>query len=122
VSHQNLYFQFLSLCKLAHSDNLPHDISPNSQALLGIIALAEAKGHPLTVMQTMALHNLASPATLHRRVDALREGLLIDMVFHAGDRRTKYLIPTALAHRYFDHMGQLMQQVFSPPPTTITKT
>lgn len=113
MSHQNSYLQFLSLCKFPHSDNLPSNISPDSQTLLGIIAVANSEGHPLTVMQTMALQHLASPATIHRRVDALREGLLIDMVFHKGDRRTKYLIPTELANRYFARMGELMRLVFA---------
>jgi DNA-binding MarR family transcriptional regulator len=113
MSHQNSYLQFLSLCKFPHSDNLPPGISPDSQALLGIIAMANSEGHPLTVMQTMALQHLASPATIHRRVDALREALLIDMVFHKGDRRTKYLVPTELADRYFARMGELMRSVFA---------
>jgi DNA-binding MarR family transcriptional regulator len=112
MSHQNSYLQFLSLCKLPHSDNLSPNITPDSQTLLGIIALANAEGHPLTVMQTMALQHLASPATIHRRVDALREGLLIDMVFQKGDRRTKYLVPTPLADRYFERMAHLMRLVF----------
>jgi len=110
MSHQNSYLQFLSLCNSPHSDNLPSHISPDGQALLGVIALANAEGHPLTVMQTMALQHLASPATIHRRVDVLRESLLIDMVFHKGDRRTKYLVPTELGHRYFERMGDLMRQ------------
>ena len=67
----------------------------------------------MTVMQTMAMQHLASPATIHRRVDVLREGLLIDMVFHKGDRRTKYLVPTELADRYFARMGELMRSVFA---------
>jgi len=113
MSHQNSYLQFLSLCKFPHSDSLPPGISPDSQALLGIIAVANAEGHPLTVMQTMAMQHLASPATIHRRVDVLREGLLIDMVFHKGDRRTKYLVPTELADRYFARMGELMHSVFA---------
>jgi DNA-binding MarR family transcriptional regulator len=113
MSDQNSYLQFLSLCKFPNSDNLPPGISPDSQALLGIIAVANAEGHPLTVMQTMALQHLASPATIHRRVDALREGLLIDMVYRKGDRRTKYLVPTELADRYFARMGELMRSVFA---------
>ncbi|CAN1542914.1 hypothetical protein MCEMAEM4_01852 [Burkholderiaceae bacterium] len=113
MSHQNSYLQFLSLCKFPHTDNLPPNITPDGQALLGIIAVANAEGHPLTVMQTMALQHLASPATIHRRVDTLRESLLIDMVFHKGDRRTKYLVTTPLADRYFERMGELVRLVFA---------
>jgi hypothetical protein len=35
------------------------------------------------------------------------------MVYRQGDRRTKYLVTTPLADRYFERMGELMRLVFA---------
>jgi DNA-binding MarR family transcriptional regulator len=53
----------------------------------------------------MELHGIASPATIHRKLDELREAGLIDLVFEGKNRRTKYLIPTKAAHAYFEKMS-----------------
>ena len=42
----------------------------------------------------MTLNNIVSPATLHRKLDELREGGLIEQSFEGKNRRTKYLVPT----------------------------
>ena len=53
---------------------------------------------------------IASPATLHRKLDELREGGLIEQTFEGKNRRTKYLCPTPQAEKYFSQVGAVMQQ------------
>ena len=49
------------------------------------------------------------PATLHRKLDELREGGLIEQTFEGKNRRTKFLVPTKAANAYFDRMSGAMQ-------------
>jgi DNA-binding MarR family transcriptional regulator len=79
-----------------------------AKKLLEIIAVRHHNDQPMTVGDIMSLSALGSPATLHRKLDDLREAGLIDMVFEAGNRRTKYLVPTKEAYRYFDQMGKAL--------------
>ena len=60
----------------------------------------------LTVSQAIALNKIASPATLHRKLDELREGGLIEQSFEGKNRRTKYLVPTKEADSYFSKMSK----------------
>jgi len=57
----------------------------------------------------MALAHIASPATIHRKLDQLRELGMIDTVFEGKNRRTKYLVPTKAASDYFANMGKAVQ-------------
>ncbi len=74
--------------------------------LLNEIAVQHFAGKTLTVSQAMALKKLASPATLHRKIDALREAGLIEQIFVGKNRRTKYLVPTKDTHAYFGMMSK----------------
>ena len=59
-----------------------------------------------SVSQAIALNKIASPATLHRKLDELREAGLIEQVFEGTDRRTKYLVPTKAVDFYFAKMSK----------------
>jgi DNA-binding MarR family transcriptional regulator len=61
----------------------------------------------------MALDHIASPATIHRKLDQLREIGMIDTVFEGKNRRTKYLVPTKVAADYFANMGKAVQQAIA---------
>ena len=77
--------------------------------LLNEIAVRHFDGKTLTVSQAIALNKIASPATLHRKLDELREGGLIEQTFEGKNRRTKFLVPTKAANAYFDRMSGAMQ-------------
>jgi DNA-binding MarR family transcriptional regulator len=64
----------------------------------------------MTVTDAMALTEIASSATIHRKLDDLREAGLIDHVFAQNNRRTKYLIPTKAAEKHFASLGEVMKQ------------
>lgn len=86
---------------------LPCD--PVAEKLLEFIALAENKATPLTVTEAMFL-NVCSPATIHRKLDQLRELGLIEQTFKGQNRRTKYLVLTGESCRHFEKLGMAMER------------
>jgi Fe2+ or Zn2+ uptake regulation protein len=83
-------------------------IDETAKRLLEIIALSHAQNQPLTVSEAMALEPIASPGTIHRKLDTLRELGLINQVFQGDNRRTKYLVTTSVADDYFDTLGRVL--------------
>lgn len=107
-SNTQIYLRFLNLTQAVAGAGTDAEVDLLALRLLETIALAHAKGKPLTVTKSMELSAIASPATLHRKLDALREAGLIAQVFEGTNRRTKYLVPTASADKYFDQLGKAM--------------
>ena len=102
-----LYLQFLRLAQVVETQNTAvRNIDSNGLLLLNEIALQHFAGKTLSVTQAMALKKLASPATLHRKIDALREAGLIEQIFVGKNRRTKYLVPTKDTHAYFAKLSK----------------
>ena len=81
----------------------------DAKKLLETIAVRHSQGKPLTVTEAMAMSHIASPATIHRKLDVLREIGMIDTQFEGTNRRTKFLVPTKAANAYFDRMSGAMQ-------------
>ena len=67
-----------------------------------------SNGMPLCVAGAMSLSALASPATLHRRIDDLIAKGYISHKFE-DDRRTKFLMPTSKAAAYFKKVAELFE-------------
>ena len=82
-----------------------------AKELLDVIALHYLEGKSLTVSDAMAMTSIASPATIHRKIDDLREAGLIEQVFASNNRRTKYLVPTNTADEYFVELGKAMNKI-----------
>lgn len=97
------YMKFLELANL-----IKFNCNPSCIKLLEAIALAEGSDRPFTVMQAMELHLIASPPTMRRRLDALRDAGYIDHVFKGKNRRTKYLVTTERAKTYFKALEQCL--------------
>lgn len=110
---KQIYLRFLNLIHALDGAEHAPAMDLDAKKLLEVIAVRQAQGKPLTVTDAMALHTIASPATIHRKLDQLRELGMIDTVFEGKNRRTKYLVPTAAALTYFDQVGQVMQQAFA---------
>jgi DNA-binding MarR family transcriptional regulator len=104
-----LYLRYLRIARavdiLKKNSNL---IDSTALQLLNEIAVQHFDGETLTVSQAIALKRIASPATLHRKLDELREAGLIEQMFEGKDRRTKYLVPTKAADAYFAKMSKAM--------------
>jgi len=105
-----IYLRFL---QVAHEIEMEYisvkDIDSTALLLLEEIAIRNFDGKTLTVTQAMALNKRASPATLHRKLDELREAGLVDQVFEGKNRRTKFLVPTKLADAYFAKMSKAIK-------------
>jgi DNA-binding MarR family transcriptional regulator len=113
MDSKQIYLRFLNLIHaLDGGENAPA-MDLDAKKLLEMIAVRHASEKPLTVTDAMALDTIASPATIHRKLDQLRELGMIDTVFEGKNRRTKYLVPTQAAQDYFAQAGKVMQQALA---------
>ena len=104
-----LYLRFLRIARALETNKQSMKyVDSTAMLLLNEIAIQHFDEKPLTVSQAMQLAAIASPATIHRKLDELREAGLIDLTFEGKNRRTKYLIPTKAAHEYFKKMSGSM--------------
>jgi DNA-binding MarR family transcriptional regulator len=108
-SHQ-MYLRFLNVLHALEDDSdlLAKDLE--CRRLLEEIAVRQHGDQTLTVTEAMALAHIASPATLHRKLDALLHSGLIEHHFEGDNRRTKYVVCTDKAMKYFDRAGRAMQR------------
>jgi DNA-binding MarR family transcriptional regulator len=91
------------------------ELDPLCKQLLDKILLRYTQDNPMTVSDAMALSNIASPATIQRKLDLLRESGLIEQVFKGKNRRTKYLVTTVLSEKYFKDLSDAMAQAVAQP-------
>ena len=113
MKSNQIYLRFLSLLHTIESSDEVPQMDLEAKRLLEVIAIRHDQQKPLTVTEAMALNDIASPATLHRKLDQLRELNMIESVFEGKNRRTKYLVPTQAAHDYFEDISQAMRQALS---------
>ncbi len=83
----------------------------DSVRLLEIIAVAHVEGDPMAVSTAMRLSAIASPASIHRKLEQLRVANLITHQFNDGNRRTKYLAPTPLTLKHYDLLSAEMMKI-----------
>ena len=80
--------------------------------LLENIAIAEFRGSHLTVSKAMNMSAIASPATIHRKLNLLLSHGFIKHVYKNSNRRTKYLALTEIANEYLEMKGNAMRIAF----------
>jgi len=80
---------------------VPFDLTAGQ--VLDLIA-ACAEQEPLTVVRCMN-SGIASPATTHRKLNDLLCFGYIEQQFKGTNRRTKYLVPTDKANKYFEQLS-----------------
>ena len=116
-SHAALAYLRLVKIVLSMENQAPfRDLDQECIKLLEVIALGELEGTPLQVTKAMELKHIASPASIHRKLEALRGQGLIEHVFVEGNRRTKYLKPTELALAHYERIAQEMKILAGCPP------
>ena len=115
MKNSRIYLRFLNLLEaVEQSPDLPQ-MDLECKKLLEIVAVRAQASQPLTVTEAMALDHIASPATIHRKLDQLKELKLIDSVYQGENKRTKYMMPSTKAIQYFDLMGKLMVKTLKTP-------
>ena len=110
MTAKHIYLRFLNLVHALEGGSTAPTMDLDAKKLLEVIFVRYANDKPMTVTDAMALSHIASPATIHRKLDQLRELGMIDTEFEGKNRRTKYLVPTQMAHEYFESIGQAMKQ------------
>ena len=113
MTAKHIYLRFLNLVHALEGGSTAPTMDLDAKKLLEVIFVRYANDKPMTVTDAMALSHIASPATIHRKLDQLRELGMIDTAFEGKNRRTKYLVPTQAAHDYFENISQAMRQALS---------
>ncbi|MBU6369071.1 MAG: hypothetical protein KGQ65_05470 [Burkholderiales bacterium] len=113
MQHQKIYLKFLSLIQSVESWGELPTLDPDAKRVLETIAVRHFLGEHMTISDAMALNKIASPATLHRKIDLLREQGLVETYFEGENRRTKYLRPTEHASQYFSALGTMMENAMA---------
>lgn len=109
VFMSNLYLRFLRIARALNQNKTTiKAMDATTMLLLNEIAIQHFDGKDLTVTEAMNLSQIASPATIHRKLDELRELGFIEQIFEGANRRTKFLVPTKLANAYFEKMSEAM--------------
>ena len=105
----NLYLRFLRIARALNQKSITiKTVDATAMLLLNEIAVQHFDGKNITVTEAMKLSQIASPATIHRKLDELRELGFIEQIFEGTNRRTKFLVPTKLANAYFEKMSEAM--------------
>ncbi len=110
MKNHHMYLRFLSLLHAIEGKGELPTLDLDAKKLLEVIAVQHSQGQALTVTDAMALAHVASPATIHRKLDLLREIGMIETHFEGSNRRTKYLKPTPQAAKYFTAVGEVMHK------------
>ena len=108
MNNSSAYLRFLNLTDAVNDQLGQTEVDLLALRLLEAIAIADAKGAHLTVTDAMALREIASPATMHRKINTLLDAGLITLAYEGKNRRTKYLVPTARAAKHFERLGNAM--------------
>jgi Fe2+ or Zn2+ uptake regulation protein len=109
MKSNNAFLHFLNLT--ASFENEPiHQIDLQSKKILETIAWRHQSGQALTVTQAMHMDHIASAATIHRKLDHLRDLGLVQTIYQGNNRRTKFMAPTKLSNRYFEKINKVMHK------------
>jgi len=100
------YFKFLALVE---DPTKLLKVSREALALLDVIASC-ADLEPLSVTEAMSLASIASPATIHRKLDELVAANLVTHDYRDGNRRTKYLLPTKKAWAHYEYQSYAIRE------------
>jgi DNA-binding MarR family transcriptional regulator len=104
----NDYLRFLQQMHRARGRGRLADLEPVCARLLDEIAIEDEQGTPLTVTGLMALAHIASPATLHRKMQSLMAEALIELQVDPDNKRSKFVGLTKKGKRYYATLAALM--------------
>jgi DNA-binding MarR family transcriptional regulator len=101
----NKYYEFLRLRNEIGKIHLSKKLDMACLQLLDLIVIAMHDEKELSVSDALALHEVGSPATIHKKLQILRDFDLVDASFTAN-KRTKVLKLTAKAQAYYDEIAK----------------
>ncbi len=104
----NTYMRFLALVETLDVNSKFREIDSVSMRLLDEIIVKHAYDLSLTIGESMALKQIASPATIHRKLDDLKKLGLILIESKNNNRRTKFLAPTSTTLLHYKKLSNAM--------------
>ena len=110
---KDIFLKYQSLLQDTENFTIPPAIEHDTFKLLEIIATRYFKNIPLTISEAMSLIIIASPASIHRKLNYLREYGYIDSFFKNKNRRTQYLKPLTKADLIFNERGDLLLRILA---------
>ena len=113
MNSKDIYVRFLTLLQTLQAKELGDKLDSTAERLLEMITVQHGLEQTLTVTECMELDSIASPATIHRKLDELRLQGWVEFVYDGENRRTKYLVPSSKAYKYFDKVSKLMSKAIA---------
>lgn len=106
MSSRQFYLRFANLVNAVNKD-AGIDLDGVAMRLLEAITQAHAAGTPLKVTDALEL-GVASSATLHKKIDALKAQGFVQIEHPEDTKRTKFLAPTEQALDHLDALGKAL--------------
>ncbi len=110
---KDIFLKYQSLIQDTEDLSAHPEIEHDTFKLLEIIATKHYKNSPLTVSEAMKLTIVASPASIHRKLNYLHEFGYIDSFFKNKNRRTQYLKPLTKSEILFNTRGELLLKILA---------
>ncbi|NCV89323.1 MAG: hypothetical protein EBX59_04870 [Betaproteobacteria bacterium] len=107
----DLFFRFQHIVQSLRSLPGLQNLTPEHEALLNFIGVSWHAGQALSVRQAMRNEQFGSPATIHKRLQCLRQAGLIDLQTSEQDSRKRMIIPTAEAIGFFSGQAKAIKTV-----------
>jgi DNA-binding MarR family transcriptional regulator len=109
----NQYLRFLHQMHRTTKMGRLVDLEPVCSRLLDEIAIEDHSSSPLTVTALMGLSHIASPATLHRKMQSLIKEGLIELSTDAHNKRSKFVVLSKKGQRLYQTLSTLMADAYS---------
>lgn len=100
------YIRFIDQRRTIEATSLP--LASNERDVLEVIAIRALANTPLTITELMAMSEIASPATIHRKLTQLINLGYVVQAHVGNNRRTKYLHVTDAVHKHFAKVAMAM--------------
>ena len=109
----NQYLRFLHQMHRTTTMGRLVDLESVCNRLLDEIAIEDHCSSPLTVTALMGLSHIASPATLHRKMQSLLKEGLIELSTDAHNKRSKFVVLSKKGRRRYQILSTLMADAYS---------
>ncbi len=113
MSNRQAYLRFLNLARAIRQLPSFPALDALEENLLNTFGAMWHENQKITVLDAMRALPDISPSTAHRRLKTLRQKGLIALEPDKWDSRTKYVVPTPLAAKYFHKLGGCLNKALS---------
>lgn len=101
------YIRFIDQRRTIEATSMP--LASDEREVLEVIAIRTLANTPLTVTELMAMSEIASPATIHRKMTRLINLGYVVQAHVGSNRRTKYLHVTDAVNQHFTKVAMAMR-------------